>query len=81
MQMNFCGWSVHAAVHVMGDINTYYSSRYSAGIRRNPEIPQESDGIRRNPQEWRGIPEFLRIPPESIKTHYKKHNLKGHALV
>jgi len=29
-------------------INTYYSSRYPAGIRRNPEIPTESAGIDRN---------------------------------
>jgi len=38
-----------AGIEVIPDKdNTYYSSMYSAGIRRNPEIPAESAGINRN---------------------------------
>ena len=47
--------SARAKLKTQGMGNTFYSSLYSAGIRRNPEIPAESDGIRRNGQESTGI--------------------------
>jgi hypothetical protein len=44
--------------------NTFYSSRYSAGIRRNFWIPAESAGINQNSG----------IPPESAGIYRNSHD-------
>jgi hypothetical protein len=49
------------------DSNTFYSSRYSTGIRRNPEIPAESDGINRNSG----------IPPDSAGIDWNLQESRG----